>query len=201
MGKKILIIDDSEDICFAISEFFKLKGWIVNIAFNIEEALKKVKEGNNDIILVDYNMPQINGVIGVKLIRQLDENVTIIALTIENDETIAEEFFSAGVNDFAIKPIKMLDLFCRINAHLVNTKKEKIKIEYPKGIDKNTLFLIEYCLKNNKEYLDVEEISLKTGIANKTVNRYVNYLLDEDHVLLDVVYGKVGRPKKKYLWK
>ncbi|MCQ9626391.1 response regulator [Cetobacterium somerae] len=198
MGNNMLIIDDSEEICFAISEFFIYKGWIVETANSVEKSLEILKNRKFDIILIDYNMPYINGAVGVKLIRALDKDVSIIALTVEGEEIVAESFFEAGANDFAIKPIKMLDLFSRVNVHLNNKKRLKVEEILPKGIDKNTLNIVLGCLSNKKEYIDVDEISNLTGVATKTVNRYMNYLLDEEKVILNNIYGKIGRPKKEY---
>lgn len=198
MGNNMLIIDDSEEICFAISEFFIYKGWIVETANSVEKSLEILKNRKFDIILIDYNMPYINGAVGVKLIRALDKDVSIIALTVEGEEIVAESFFEAGANDFAIKPIKMLDLFSRVNVHLNNKKRLKDEEVLPKGIDKNTLNIVLGCLSNKKEYIDVDEISNLTGVATKTVNRYMNYLLDEEKIILNNIYGKIGRPKKEY---
>lgn len=198
MGNNMLIIDDSEEICFAISEFFIYKGWSVETANSVEKSLEILKNRKFDIILIDYNMPYINGAVGVKLIRALDKDVSIIALTVEGEEIVAESFFEAGANDFAIKPIKMLDLFSRVNVHLNNKKRLKDEEVLPKGIDKNTLNIVLGCLSNKKEYIDIDEISNLTGVATKTVNRYMNYLLDEEKVILNNIYGKIGRPKKEY---
>lgn len=205
MSNKILIIDDSEDILFAISEFFKLKDWEVFTALNVEEALKFLnsREKNIDIIIIDYNLPYINGIMGVKLIRQINPTVPIIALTIEGEEKIAEKFFEVGANDFAIKPIKVLDLYSRVNVHLKNSMKNKedFNLEYRKGINENTIFLIEEKLKNIKEYITVEEISEITGLAPKTTNRYMNYLVEIKKADMQIIYGKIGRPKNKYILK
>ncbi|MEG0068272.1 MAG: response regulator [Cetobacterium sp.] len=196
--KKVLIVDDSEDICFAVSEFFKYKGWEVKSVGDVEKALDIIRSEKFDVILIDYNMPYINGVVGVKLIRQLDKEVPIIALTVECEESVAEDFFKSGANDFAIKPIKMLDLYFRINVHTNTTYKLKEEVDYPKGIDKNTLGLILDCLKKERSYLSVEGISDITGVASKTVNRYLNYMCSQNKVILNVIYGKIGRPKKEY---
>lgn len=198
MKNRILIIDDSEDICFTISEFFKYKEWSVEIANSVEKALELIKGNSFDIILIDYNMPYVNGAIGTKMLRLLDKEVPIIALTVEGEEMVAESFFQAGANDFAIKPIKMLDLFSRVNVHVNNRKSIKSERVLPKGIDRNTLNIILECLEDRDEYLTVEEIFHLTGIATKTINRYLNYLLDENKILLNNIYGKIGRPKKEY---
>ena len=199
MKNKILIIDDSKDIIFAISEFFLMKDWEVYTALSVEEALKIVSTKELNIIIIDYHMPYINGVLGVKLIRQMNENVPIIALTIEGVENIAEEFFLAGADDFAIKPIKVLDLYSRVNVHL-NKKKEKYG-DYKKGISVNTISLIENKMKQIDSYITIEEISEATGLASQTVNKYMNYLVEMKMVDLKIIYGKIGRPRNEYYWK
>ena len=209
MKNKILIIDDSKDILFAISEFFLMKDWEVYTAPAMDEALKIVSTKKLDIIIIDYHMPYINGIMGVKLIRQIDENVPIIALTIEGMENIAEEFFLAGADDFAIKPIKVLDLYSRVKVHMSKqntllSKKENIKNEefreYQKGINNNTISLIEEKMKKLKEYATIETISEITGLSTQTINKYMNYLIKIGMIDLKIVYGKVGRPRNEYLW-
>ena len=205
MKHKILIIDDSKDILFAISEFFLLKDWEVYTALSIKEALKIVSRKKLDIIIIDYHMPYINGVTGVKLIRKINASAPIIALTIEGLENIAEEFFEAGADDFAIKPIKILDLYSRVQVHLRNNKKENTmeigKISpLDKGINYNTLSLIKKFLLATQDYITTEEIAESVGLAEKTVNRYMNYFVKQGQVLVKINYGKIGRPKNQYLW-
>ncbi|WP_300360575.1 response regulator [Fusobacterium sp.] len=203
MKNKILIIDDSQEILFAISEFFKIKNWETLTAHNIEESLKLITDDSNiDIIIIDYHLPYINGILGVKLIRKINKEIPIIALTIEGEESVANQFFLAGANDFAIKPIKVLDLYSRVNVHLKSNKKIKIPLntEYKKGINQNTILLIKEQLEKINNYITIEEISLLTGLAPKTINRYMNYLVECNKINMKIIYGKIGRPKNKYLW-
>lgn len=204
---KILLIDDSEEILFAISEFFLLKDWEVITALNVEAALDIV---SNDyfinIIVIDYHLPYINGVTGVKLIRKINKNVPIIALTIEGEEDVANLFFEAGANDFVIKPVKLLDLFSRVNVHLKNSNSQIKEIKnnisgYKKGINSYTLNLIKEKMSASEKYLSVEDIAGLTNLSAKTINRYMNSLVQSDLVDMKITYIKIGRPKYMYLWK
>lgn len=204
---KILLIDDSEEILFAISEFFLLKDWEVITALNVEAALDIV---SNDyfinIIVIDYHLPYINGVTGVKLIRKINKNVPIIALTIEGEEDVANLFFEAGANDFVIKPVKLLDLFSRVNVHLKNSNSQIKEIKnnisgYKKGINSYTLNLIKEKMSASEKYLSVEDIAGLTNLSAKTINRYMNSLVQSDLVDMKITYIKIGRPKYMYFWK
>lgn len=197
--KSILLIDDSEDICFSISEFFRYKGFYVEYANTVEEGLNILSERSFDLIILDYNMPKINGLTGVKLIRHLHKATPIIILTIEYNEELAFNFFNAGANDFAVKPVKMIDLFSRVSMHLSYSSLEVSSSEHPKGIDENTYEIIFNSIKNHNSYIDVESISIFTGIAAKTVNRYLTYMVSNNTLKIKTVYGKIGRPKKEYI--
>lgn len=204
---KILLIDDSEEILFAISEFFLLKDWEVITALNVEAALDIVSNDHFiNIIVIDYHLPYINGVTGVKLIRKINKNVPIIALTIEGEEDVANLFFEAGANDFVIKPVKLLDLFSRVNVHLKNSNSQIKEIKnnisgYKKGINSYTLNLIKEKMSASKKYLSVEEIAELTNLSAKTINRYMNSLVQSDLVDMKITYIKIGRPKYMYFWK
>lgn len=204
---KILLIDDSEEILFAISEFFLLKDWEVITALNVEAALDIVSNDHFiNIIVIDYHLPYINGVTGVKLIRKINKNIPIIALTIEGEEDVANLFFEAGANDFVIKPVKLLDLFSRVNVHLKNSNSQIKEIKnnisgYKKGINSYTLNLIKEKMSASEKYLSVEDIAELTNLSAKTINRYMNSLVQSDLVDMKITYIKIGRPKYMYFWK
>lgn len=84
------------------------------------------------------------------------------------------------------------------------SKKENIKNEefreYQKGINNNTISLIEEKMKKLKEYVTIETISEITGLSTQTINKYMNYLIKIGMIDLKIVYGKVGRPRNEYLW-
>ena len=71
----ILVIDDDEQICFALGELFKFQGWKPYSAYDVESGLNEFKVRQPDIVLIDYHLPRINGVEGVKRLRRLSLDV------------------------------------------------------------------------------------------------------------------------------
>lgn len=201
--KRILIIDDNEEILYALSEILKYKGWEAITATNVEMGIELFKDNDVDLVIIDYHMPLINGMLGVKIIRSISDLVPIIVLTVEESQETADAFMDAGANDFALKPIKAPDLLARLTVHLnsVKIKKEDIKYkDYHKGISLTTLEIIETYMKNNNHKMTMNELSKNTGLAYQTVHRYLQHLMENDMVELEQDYGKVGRPKQYYKW-
>lgn len=201
---KILIIDDNEEILYALSVICEYKEWIPITATTVDDGIKKFKEKDIDIVLIDYHMPRINGIVGVKMLRKLSKIVPIIVLTVEEKQAIADEFMEVGANDFALKPIKAPDLIARINVHLqlvlASKKNSQAYKEYTKGINQATLSLVEDCMVDEKGFTTIAQISKKSGLAYQTVHRYLQHLILYGKVDVNQTYGKVGRPKQEYKW-
>ncbi|MCT4606524.1 MAG: response regulator [Marinisporobacter sp.] len=201
---KILMIDDNREILFALSTICEYKGWIPIIATGVEEGIIKYKEHQPDIVLIDYHMPMINGMVGVKLLRTISETVPIIVLTVEEKQEIADTFMDIGASDFALKPIKAPDLIARINVHL-KLKNSIVEHnadykQYRKGISIRTLELIENYMRELNDYTSITNISKNTGLAYQTVHRYLQHLSTCNKVVIHQDYGSIGRPKKSYKW-
>ncbi len=202
MNNKILIIDDDKEILFSMSAICEIAGWTPITALNVKDGIIKFNIHEPNIVLIDYHMPVLNGIEGVKRLRKLDKNVPILVLTVEENQEIADKFLKVGANDFALKPVKAPDIISRINVHL--KMKESIgasqikEDEYIKGISNETLDLIETYIDNGNKFYSINEIAKATGLSYQTVHRYLYYLENEDKLEISYIYGKVGRPKKKY---
>ena len=107
---KILLVDDEAEILYALKAVIETQGWTGLIAQNVKQALEIYKTDSPDIILIDYHMPHINGVEGVKMFRRQDPDIPIIVFTIDEDQGVADKFLEAGASDFATKPIKAPDI-------------------------------------------------------------------------------------------
>lgn len=204
---KILIIDDNKDILFALSEICNYKGWQPLAVESVEKGIELIKNHEIDLIIIDYHLPVINGMVGVKLIRALSSTVPIIVLTVEESQEIADAFIEAGASDFALKPIKAPDLIARLSVHLSKAAKKQVEKKehanyktYTKGISVSTLEIIENYMKEKSEPLTISVISKETGLAYQTVHRYLHHLVEHQIVALEQNYGKVGRPKQYFSW-
>lgn len=201
--KRILIIDDNEDILFALSEVCHYKGWEPFTASNVEKGIDMFKKENIDLIIIDYHMPIINGMIGVKLLRALSSEVPILVLTVEESQDVADAFIEAGASDFALKPIKAPDLISRLSVHLNYNYKQTSSAsykDYVKGISVTTLEIIESYMKKCDDKMTISSISKGTGLAYQTVHRYLQHFMDHGVVELEQDYGKIGRPKQYFYW-
>lgn len=211
----ILSIDDDKDILYALQAIFDYQGWKSVIAIDVESGLKAFLNHNPDIILIDYHLPRINGIEGVRMLRQFSLDVPIIVFTIDEDQEVANKFLEIGASDFALKPIKAPDLISRINLHLKlmghqghssikiqssfsNSDHKPMEEKMVKGISLATLDLIKQSMEENSGFQTVEDISNITGLAHQTVYRYLQYMEDENCIEVNVTYGKVGRPKNSY---
>lgn len=107
---KILIVEDDLEIQTNLKKFLKIKGYEVEQAFNAKEAINRL---NVDLIIIDINLPDMNGIVLCQNIRQ-HSLVPIIFLTaLTNEETIVEALNSGG-DDYVKKPFHMKELLARI---------------------------------------------------------------------------------------
>lgn len=205
---KILMIDDDEQILFALRAVFQYQGWASLSAADVPSGLDLLMKDDPDLVLIDYHLPRINGIKGVEMIRKLDPDIPIIVFTIDESQEVANRFIEAGASDFALKPIKAPDIISRIRLHvrlMESNRKLKNKPETVpppvctvKGIGAATLELIEGAFIQPEEFLTVETIAERTGLAYQTTYRYLQHMVSQELVEVSQSYGKVGRPKQKY---
>lgn len=194
----ILSIDDEENIRFALGELFRFQGWEACCAPTVEKGIEQFRLHRPDIVLIDYHMPGINGVEGVRLLRKLSRTVPIIVFTIDESQEVADQFLQAGASDFALKPIKAPDIISRIKLHLRLLEREQPAQPLSKGLSEATLQLVLDSLKDGEDYMTVNEVAKCSGLAYQTVYRYLQYLIQNKKVEMVSIYGKVGRPRQLF---
>lgn len=118
--KKILLIDDEQDILEILSYNLKKEGYQVYTANNGNEGIAKAKEIIPDLILLDVMMPEKDGIETCQEMRQIKElqKTLIVFLSARSEEFSQLAGFDAGANDYIVKLIKPKVLISKVNALL-----------------------------------------------------------------------------------
>ncbi|MCC0641917.1 MULTISPECIES: response regulator transcription factor [unclassified Clostridioides] len=168
MNSKILVVDDEKGITTLLKDYFEINDYEVYTAQNGKEALEKISK-NPDIILLDINMPEIDGIEVCSRIRNyISCPILFLTAKIENYDKI--NGFRVGADDYIVKPFDLEELGARVSAHLrreqrksnhtkVNFYKDLV-IDYEKrsiSIDNNQVSL------SKKEFDIVELLSTNPG--------------------------------------
>lgn len=168
MPKTILLADDEPDIMNLLKDYFEINGYKVITARNGIEALQQAENGP-DIILLDINMPGVDGIEVCTKIRDF-VSCPIIFLTAKIEESDKINGFSVGGDDYIIKPFSIDELGARVTAHLRREQRQHVKSR-KKFIDD---LVVDYStrqvyFKNHpinfvkKEFDIIELLSLNSG--------------------------------------
>jgi signal transduction histidine kinase/CheY-like chemotaxis protein/predicted negative regulator of RcsB-dependent stress response len=122
-GKNILIVEDSTVNAMVIANVLKREKSEFSIAPNGQIALDLLKEQKFDLILMDLQMPVLDGINCCRIIRSNKEEyyqkLPIIALTAAKESELEKEAKSAGMNDYVIKPFERLHLISAMKKALI----------------------------------------------------------------------------------
>lgn len=168
MCKKILLADDEKGIVAIMKNYFELSGYQVITAYSGQEVLSKMS-CSPDIILLDINMPDMDGLSVCARIREYVAcPILFLTARVETQDKI--QGFSAGADDYIVKPFDLDELGARVAAHLrrENRRQEsstlrffdQMVIDYTsREISMNQTPLI----LSKKEFEIVELLSLNPG--------------------------------------
>ncbi len=112
--KKILIVEDDTSISEELKNLLDNAGYNGVILKDFENSYEEIKRENPDLILLDINIPKLNGEMLLQKIRK-ESNVPIIMVTSKNTETDEVLSLSYGANDYITKPYNPTILLLRIN--------------------------------------------------------------------------------------
>lgn len=125
-GKRILIVDDEEDLCEILQYNLSNEGYNTETVHSAEEALKKPLS-TYDIVLLDVMMGPMSGFkFADKLRKELKIDVPIIFLTAKDNENDILTGFSLGADDYISKPFSINELTARVKAVLKRSYTDKV---------------------------------------------------------------------------
>jgi len=126
---RIVIVDDNPTNVLVLKRLIeqKLSGHETISFTSPVEALTWCEQEESDLILLDYMMPEVNGLTFIQRFRAMRENreVPIIMITADSDKNIRYQALEVGANDFLNKPIDQLELVARVNNSLALRRGQK----------------------------------------------------------------------------
>lgn len=151
--KKILIVEDDESIADSLKEMLENRDYIVEVSYSKKETLEKLNE-YIDLILLDIQLPDGNGISLCKEIKEKYE-MPIIFLSCLNDEETIVRGLNEGGDDYVCKPFGIKELCARIECNLRKVTKQQ-GVYYIDDLIIDTL--------KHKVFKDNKELELSTII-------------------------------------
>ncbi|NNK80850.1 MAG: PglZ domain-containing protein, partial [Flavobacteriales bacterium] len=118
MAVKLLWADDEIELLKPHVMFLEQKGYEVETVTSGNDAIDKVKEEDFDIVLLDENMPGINGLETLVQIKELFPSLPIVMITKSEEETIMEEAIGSKISDYLIKPVNPNQILLTLKKNL-----------------------------------------------------------------------------------
>ena len=122
MKPKILVVDDKMSVQQLLLDFLASQNFEAQPASNGLEALKKVKQFEPDLILLDIMMPVMDGTKFIEKLRATSDTPVIVISAKQEEEDIVAGF-EMGADDYIVKPFRMMELMARVKAVLKRSNK------------------------------------------------------------------------------
>jgi len=119
-NKNILIVDDEDDIRNLMTEVLSFNGYNVLSARDGKEALSKIKKERVDLIILDINLPDINGYDVFKLILNNEKTKNIPVIIFSSSDTVSSinKFMVLGAKDYILKSEGMNQWLTKVKKYL-----------------------------------------------------------------------------------
>jgi two-component system, OmpR family, copper resistance phosphate regulon response regulator CusR len=204
MAERILIVEDEVKVALSLKEGLEEKGFQVDLAYDGYIGQRMAISQAYDIIILDVNLPSVNGYALCEEIRRHNSTVPILMLTAMGTTEDKLSGFNSGADDYLVKPFEFRELMARINALTKRTRRsvaggdqssilkiadleldQDAKLVKRAGkriqLTSKEFFLLEYMLRNKGRVLsraDIAEkiwdITFETG--TNVIDVYINFL-------------------------
>ncbi len=198
----ILIVEDEKKIADSIKKGLGETGYEVSVAYDGNIGEKLFLQQPFDLVILDINLPGINGIELCKRIRLKNDSVPVLMLTTFGSVSDKVEGFEAGADDYMVKPFSFAELIVRIRALLKRSSPENLPVGNilrcgdlemnmdtkqvhragkPISLTAKEFQLLEYLMRNKKRVLSRSDIGEKVwnidfDTNTNTIEVYINYL-------------------------
>jgi two-component system copper resistance phosphate regulon response regulator CusR len=200
--RKILIVEDERKIADTIKFGLEEKGYFVEVAYDGKIGYRLFKSHSYNLVILDINLPGMNGFDLCKLIRNDDSNIPIIMVTslLTLDDKV--EGYDSGADDYIVKPFEFKELLLKIRALLKRTMNQQLPVgnilkaadlqvnldskEVKRGdkiisLTAKEFQLLEYLLRNKNKVISRADIAINVWDIDferntNVIDVYINYL-------------------------
>lgn len=219
---KVLVIDDDFMVAKVHSGFVNSEpGFsVVAVAYSAKDALKAVAALAPDLVLLDIHLPDMNGLDLLHQLREIQPELDVIVISAAREMDTVRRALRGGIIHYLMKPFSREDLRERLEHYQKTYHRSEAKGQeleqsdvnrlfglsaqnrrpLPKGCSIETMALVEAIVKQAKEPISATETAEQLGTSRVSARRYLEYLADEDLALVNLKYGGVGRPERRYSW-
>ena len=200
--RKILIVEDEKKIAITLKKGLTENGYYVDVAFDGLIGKRLFFANQYDLVILDINLPGINGYDLCRIIREHNQQVPVIMLTSMTTTDDKIEGFDSGTDDYVSKPFEFKELLVRIRALLKRTLKQQLPTgnilkvgdlemnldtkEVKRGsqvipLTAKEFQLLEYFMRNRNRVLSRADIAVSVwdidfDTKTNVIDVYVNYL-------------------------
>lgn len=218
--RKILIVEDEKKIATTLKKGLTENGYHVDLAFDGLIGKRLFESNSYDLLILDINIPGMNGYELCKNIRNTNQHIPIIMLTAMNTTEDKIEGFDNGTDDYIIKPFEFKELLVRIRALLKRTMNQQLptgnilkvadlemnldtkevkRADQPITLTAKEFQLLEYFMRNRNRVLSRADIAERVweidfDTQTNVIDVYVNYLRNKIDKKFDtrLIHTQVG---------
>lgn len=210
---RILVVDDNDMNLQVVRSLLKRTLVVIDLAKSAAECYEKYEDNEYDLVLMDYMMPEIDGLTAMEHLREIDrergKTVPMLVLTADATPEKKEMFLSRGFDDYLLKPIDSSLLEKALAKHLpsrlvtqvnneiqaeLSDEKKKGFVDLLKKYDISLELALKHLSGDILQYTRVVEYFLKN--ASSSIEKIGTYIEDEDYenasILIHSIKGNAG---------
>ena len=129
---RILVVEDEQDLCETLAEGLELDGYAVDKCFDGLEAYELICVEPYDLIVLDLNLPGMDGMEVLRKVRKQDKDIKILILSARSTVSDKVTGLDEGANDYLAKPFDFEELEARVRNLLRRsfTQRESVSVSY-----------------------------------------------------------------------